>query len=580
MSASREKKQRQGLGDALTQKERNEQKEAQAKKRKTILYWIAGVVVVVLVAALLIWDSGLFQRNTHTATIGDHNLSAADMQYYYAVAKNNELTNINYTQQLMSMYGQSYESPYDQTKGDADQIYDAETGKTYEDYFKEQALEIAKSTISMADAAKAANYSLSTEAKKELDASISDLKSQVSKGGWTSFNAYLKDRYGNLVTEGLFRQHQNESALANEYYTYYQNSLSYTEEQLNAYAEENPASTYSYDYRLAYISGAPKTETDDEGNTVEPTEDETAAAMEAAKAKVDALVSAVEAAGADEKDDVYNAKVTESVDATSSYADPENNLKTAVLGSTLSSSTYFSWLSDTSRQAGDVTSIESGSGYYVLLFKDRYLNNDETVDVRHILVKAELTPADEEAGTPAATTPTQEQMDAAKTKAQSILDEFNSGDKTEDSFAALAEQYSEDRRNSDGSLYSAGGLYPYVSQGDMVPNFDAWIFDPARQSGDTDLVENNEEDSTYFGWHVMYFVGKAGPKWHEVAEDALKSDEMTAWSEGLEANYTASYVSGYGPAEHTPAPSGSPAPSESPAPTESGAPAPSETPAA
>ena len=43
----------------LTEKEKRALKEAAAKKRNTILGAILGVVVVVLVAALLVWNSGL-----------------------------------------------------------------------------------------------------------------------------------------------------------------------------------------------------------------------------------------------------------------------------------------------------------------------------------------------------------------------------------------------------------------------------------------------------------------------------------------------------------------------------------------
>ena len=109
MSASREKKQRLSSGEALTQKELKERKEAEAAKRKTITYWIVGIVVVILVAALLIWDSGLIQRNMTAATIGGENLSVAEMQYYYNSARQSEIQE----QQMYSQYGISILSdPY------------------------------------------------------------------------------------------------------------------------------------------------------------------------------------------------------------------------------------------------------------------------------------------------------------------------------------------------------------------------------------------------------------------------------------------------------------------------------------
>ena len=69
MSASREKKQRQG--DGLSEKQRREAEEAQKARSKKILYTVIGIVCAVLVIALLVWNSNFFQRRTVAATVGD-----------------------------------------------------------------------------------------------------------------------------------------------------------------------------------------------------------------------------------------------------------------------------------------------------------------------------------------------------------------------------------------------------------------------------------------------------------------------------------------------------------------------------
>ena len=75
---------------------------------------------------------------------------------------------------------------------------------------------------------------------------------------------------------------------------------------------------------------------------------------------------------------------------------------------------------------GDTTMIETDSGYYVLYMKARYRNDYNTVNVRHILIQFDL---DEN------TEATDEQKSAAKASAEAILSEWESGDKTESSFA-------------------------------------------------------------------------------------------------------------------------------------------------
>ena len=137
---------------------------------------------------------------------------------------------------------------------------------------------------------------------------------------------------------------------------------------------------------------------------------------------------------------------------------------------------------------------------------------DKYVDVRHILIMPD--------GADSSNIRTETFDDAAwanaENKAKEVLDLFVEGDKSEESFAALAAEYSHD-----GSA-STGGLYTDVTKGQMVANFENWCFDEARQVGDYGIVQ------TEYGYHVMYFVGSR-PVW----KDAVQSEMMTARSNEL-----------------------------------------------
>lgn len=101
--------------------------------------------------------------------------------------------------------------------------------------------------------------------------------------------------------------------------------------------------------------------------------------------------------------------------------------------------------------------VESSSGYYVLQFHGRWLDDTThySADIRHILVMAETgEPVQNEDGTTTTPEPTEEQYAAAKAKIESIQAEFEAGDRTADSFAKLAETYSEDPgSNTNGGFY-------------------------------------------------------------------------------------------------------------------------------
>ena len=124
--------------------------------------------------------------------------------------------------------------------------------------------------------------------------------------------------------------------------------------------------------------------------------------------------------------------------------------------------------------------------------------DNPVVDVRHIL----LMPAED----------TEQAWADCRQKAEELLEQWKNGEATEESFAQLANEHSQDPGSN-----TKGGLYQYVYQGDMVENFDAWCFDASRVPGDSGLVE------TEHGYHLMYFVYGAD-EWYRLAYETLCSE--------------------------------------------------------
>ena len=143
------------------------------------------------------------------------------------------------------------------------------------------------------------------------------------------------------------------------------------------------------------------------------------------------------------------------------------------------------------------------------------------VDVRHILVqvKGGITAED------GSTTYSDEEWKTCEDAAQAILDEWLAGDKTEESFGALATEKTEDPGSQ-----ATGGLYQQVYEGQMVPAFNDWCFDEARAYGDYGLVKTN------YGYHVMFFVGSE-PQWISYAESDWMNEQSTKLLETIVAKY-------------------------------------------
>ena len=114
------------------------------------------------------------------------------------------------------------------------------------------------------------------------------------------------------------------------------------------------------------------------------------------------------------------------------------------------------------------------------------------VDVRHILFVPESETLDETTGEMVYT---EEDWEACRAQAQALLDQWLAAGATEELFAELAMQYTQDPGSQ-----STGGLYTNVTVGQMVAPFEDWCFDESRKTGDSGLVK------TDYGYHIMYFV--------------------------------------------------------------------------
>lgn len=112
------------------------------------------------------------------------------------------------------------------------------------------------------------------------------------------------------------------------------------------------------------------------------------------------------------------------------------------------------------------------------------------VDVRHILIVPTGGTTDEDGNT----TYSEEEWNTCKETAEQILDDWKKGEATEEAFATLANEKSED-----GGSNTNGGLYEGVTkETEFVEPFLTWCMDETNKVGDTGIVK------TDYGYHIMY----------------------------------------------------------------------------
>lgn len=487
----------------------NKHKKAQEEKHSNVKYAVVGALSVVLVAFLLIWNTGIIQRNAAAVTVDGEKYSAADVQYYL---RSLMLQNgISSTSSLKSM------------------TMNSTTGETMYDYLKSQAVERLVTCAALDKQAAEEGFTMSDDTQAEVDDQLKQLEEQWVSAGYQSRDAFIRANYGPYMTYDRLVELFTRDMLVNEYATQFSDSLSYSDADYEQYYQENANTLDEYTI-TQFVFNATVDTTDADGNTIEMTDDEKSAALEQAKTEKQARAQELQSKLEAGEDPAQLAQ---------EYADDltgDPSISQVMSGSSVASSSYAQWAQDAARQNGDVTLSEYDAGpssyyYYVVRFEGRARNDENTATVRHILVAA-----DQDEG---ASEPTEDQYAAAKTKAEELLDQWKSGAATEESFAELAKANSADT----GSAADGGLITDIYSGSGYVSTFTDWALDAARQPGDTGIVQNT--GSSVKGWHIMYFVGRDGdPVWKLTAKTAMENNDYTDWQNA--AKDKVSYTTGLG----------------------------------
>ena len=525
MSASSKKKLRNSQdGSKLTERQKAEQKEA----KKLKLYTAAFVVVLaVLVAAALgvgitqaVSNSGIRERKSVAMTVGDETVSSAEMSYYFSdYCRNYYSQNSTFLQYIMDPT-----SPLDS------QVYNPETGETWADFMLKMAQDNVRSIYALSSAAEAAGHTLSEDEEAGIDDTISTMQLYAQLYGFSDLETYLKAMYGKGSTEESYREYCRRSTLANSYYNAYSESLSYDDAALREAEQDNYDAYSSFTYYSYYLSASKFLEggTTDENGATTYSDEERAAAEAAAEAAVKTLTDPETITSPEALDEAIAAlSINQGSETPVTSTIYEDKLYTSI------DTDVAAWLAG-SRKEGDLTAItktsvstdDSGaevttvSGYYVVWFISRNDNEEPLDNVRHILVAFEGGTTDSNG----VTTYSDEEKAAALAGAEDILAQWKAGDATEDSFAALAAENTDDTASAE-----TGGLYEDISPASSyVTAFKEWALDSSRKPGDTGIVE------TEYGYHVMYYCGESALTYRDsmITDDLIEAD-MEAWYDAL-----------------------------------------------
>ena len=553
MSASQDKKKRQSeRAEGVDKRSLAEREAAQKAKKERRTWTIVGSIIAVLAIIIILLNTNLLYTATTAVTIGDDEYTNAEYQYYYYSALNN--FEMNYYSYLSLFFDTSKPLDEQEFTGasmglSVPESLEGVEGATWQDYFSAQALESMREMTALYNAAVAEGYTLSEEDAANIEETIASFETTAETNGWRDGDAYASVVYGKGVDLDTVREKMERASIAGDYSQDIFDSFEYTPEELSAYYDEHRDvfDTLDFEYYLVAAERVETTETVTDEETGEETEETSEAVtdetMAEAKESAEQILQAYES-GAEQSALNFAEAISEVL------GDEAGEPYTYEAAQAYSTSMYLSdaladWILDESRQPEDTAVIEStDSGYYVVVFHNRSDNDVETVSFRHILIKAEDTDEDGEYS--------DEELQAALTEIEAVYEEWMEGENTAERFYELQQEYSEDVNTSTGVLYGdEDGVYTHIIEGAMVEGVDEFIFDPARQPGDTAIVHG--VSSSYNGYHIVYFVGvDEEPYCDYLAEvgvsgsgvDGLRNDDYGAWHDELLAGYTVS-VNGF-----------------------------------
>ncbi len=531
MSASDKKKLRKEQSSAqMTEKQKKAQAEAKKLRAISVTFVIVMIVVALTAASVLVVrtvnNSGIIDRNTIAATVGDQELNSIQMNYYLMDEVRNTYA------QWQESYGDSvalYASlmGVDVSKPINEQVYDEESGQTWAEFFLESALEKAKSDYALYNKAIAESFKLSEEEQKSFDSLSSTLELYAAYSGYKNADKYLSAIYGYGADVESYTEYSKIATIASAYYNKHREDLTYDATKIDEYEKDKFDNYSSFDYASYYVSASSylKGGTKDENGTTTYSDEDRAAAL----AEADRIAKEL----ATNKDVESLDKAIAALEINKDNKNAASTKNKDVMYSSVPTDTLKAWLADKARTEGEIGIVVNEStttdadgketkttnGYYVVIFQGRDDNLRLLANVRHILVSFEGGTT----GSDGNKVYSETEKAKAKAEADDLLKQWQEGKADNDSFVELV------KKHSDDSSASTGGLFEDIhAASPYVDTFRDWAIDPERKPNDAGVIESP------YGYHVMYYVKDGDMTYRDymITED-MRAEDIEKWHQEI-----------------------------------------------
>lgn len=420
----------------------------------------------------------------HDLLLDGEKIDREELAYFYGMAVN------EYINTAYASFGDSYQDIIRFSLEDGINSLAAQscplTGyedRSWEDYFLDRAAEnIMQTTVLYREALKK-NVELDGQDREEIEASIDSVKDYCEQND-IRLEHYLGSTYGKGATLESLQKYIEKTSVVAKYTMQVAESFEYSEAELEEYYRSHREEIDSVTLRYYAFE-----KTDDNRLMAEEflqsVTDEESFRQAALRYCAESDREYFETDAATARVDMYGTDMPEYIKA---------------------------WAYDQARTPGETAVLDGDGSYDVILFLGRSVPDYNRVTLRLIQCKAAESASQASVAL----------FEKAEQRTEELLELYNEGEKTEESFAALAKQHSEDESTKHG-----GGLYKSVSKTDVAQNIRDWAFADEREAGEVTVLPATN------GYCILYFVGREGKDYLETSKARLSSEAYSRTIDGL-----------------------------------------------
>ena len=490
-------------------------------KKETVTAVLSSLIAVVIIAILVVLGVRYYtvpnsnekmNPGNVVMTVGNTDVSVGMYNFYY--------------QNIVKQYVQYASNGYydiDLSKDFSTQYTTDDDGNeiSWQDRFKENTTELIKKNTIYYQKGIESGITLTDAQKEMIETQLDNIKNAASSAN-LGVNEYIAQTYGDNCGLETLRKYLEQNYISSVYYYQQQIKLRPSEDELNAYFKENENDYKSCSYAILEAEydtssdATKKAAVDNAKAAIAKITDEDSMKALIPEFCSDLISKYISAGYFTDESDAVDA-FAGAMDSTSVKSDVGSNFGEDIAD----------WMFNTNTAVGSLNYYadeNAGVIYIIMKTSQPALDSDsasKVYSVRHILVIPESGDDDSSSSSSSSTATkkyTEEEWAAALEKANSILDEYNKGDKTELSFAELAEKYTDDTSSTSVNMNNMyGGGIMDTQLGQMVSDFENWAIDSSRKYGDVEIVKSS------YGYHIMFFISYC-PQYMYDAENQYITD--------------------------------------------------------